>query len=226
MREIRRMPSALDLDVLRQTLGPTLVAPYARAFGPVPWLTAGTLTWPAADARAVAEAWDAWADALPDRAPTALRVTGAVVAVDVALPGDPAGALLTVAPLRALGPHADSIGSAAPAVLLGRAGGTPAPVAGASVAARAATHAACAARRPRTRARGHRTRRPPRRRGPGADRRRHRGRGGARARRRRPRRARPRAAGRARRPLGDRHRHEPRRPERERALAVAQRHVG
>ena len=132
MREIRRMPSALDLDVLRQTLGPTLLAPYARAFGPVPWLTAGTLTWPAADARAVAEAWDAWADALPDRAPTALRVTGAVVAVDVALPGDPAGALLTVAPLRALGPHADSIGSAAPAVLLGRAGGTPAPVAGAS----------------------------------------------------------------------------------------------
>ena len=47
----------------------------------------------------------------------------AVVAVDFALPGDPAGALLTVAPLRALGPHADSIGSAAPAVLLGRAGG-------------------------------------------------------------------------------------------------------
>ena len=133
MREIRRMPSALDLDVLRQTLGPTLVAPYARAFGPVPWLTAGTLTWPAADARAVAEAWDAWADALPDHAPTALRVTGAVVAVDVALPGDPAGALVTAAPLRALGPHADSIGSAAPAVLLGRAGGTPAPVAGACV---------------------------------------------------------------------------------------------
>ena len=126
------MPSALDLDVLRQTLGPTLVAPYARAFGPVPSLTAGTLTWPAADARAVAEAWDAWADALPGRAPTALRVTGAVVAVDVALPGDPAGALLTVAPLRALGPHADSIGSAVPAVLLGRAGGTPAPVSGAS----------------------------------------------------------------------------------------------
>ena len=61
MREIRRMPSALDLDVLRQTLGPTLLAPYARAFGPVPWLTAGSLTWPAAEAGRVAEAWVAWA---------------------------------------------------------------------------------------------------------------------------------------------------------------------
>jgi hypothetical protein len=133
MREIRLMPSALDLDILRHTLGPTLVAPYARAFGAVPWLTAGTLTWPAADARAVAEAWNAWAGALPDHAPTALRVTGAVVAVDVALPGDPAGALTTLAPLRALGPQADSAGLASPAVLLGRAGGTPAPVAGAAV---------------------------------------------------------------------------------------------
>lgn len=127
------MPSALDLDILRHTLGPTLVAPYARALGAVPWLTAGTLTWPVADARAVAAAWDAWADALPDHAPTALRVTGAVVAVDVALPGDPAGAQVTVAPLRALGPQADSVGTVAPAVLLGRTGGTPAPIAGAFV---------------------------------------------------------------------------------------------
>ena len=85
------MPSALDLDILRHTLGDSLVAPYARAFGPVPWLTAGTLTWPAADARAVAAAWDAWAGALPDGAPTALRVTGAVVAVDVACPATPPG---------------------------------------------------------------------------------------------------------------------------------------
>jgi len=38
-----------------------------------------------------------------------------------------------VAPLRALGPQADSVGAAAPAVLLGRTGGTPAPIAGASV---------------------------------------------------------------------------------------------
>ena len=127
------MPSALDLDILRHTLGDSLVAPYARAFGPVPWLTAGTLTWPAADARAVAAAWTAWAGALPDGAPTALRVTGAVVAIDVAVPGDPAGALLTVAPLRALGPHADSFGTATTALLLGRGGGTPAPLACACV---------------------------------------------------------------------------------------------
>ncbi len=125
-------PSPLDLDVLRITLGPALVAPYARAFGPVPWLTAGTLTWPATEARPVAAAWSAWAAGVA--APTALRVTGAVVALDVALPGDPAGAIARLAPLRALDPAADRVGHVAPAALLGRAGGAPAALAGSAVA--------------------------------------------------------------------------------------------
>ena len=123
-------PSPLGLDVLRATLGPVLAAPYGRAFGPVPWLTAGTLTWADEDLPRIAAAWDAW----DPGAPTAIRRIGALVAVDVALTGDPAGALLRIAPLRALDPAGDTVGTASPAVLTCRAGGAPAALVGVTAA--------------------------------------------------------------------------------------------
>ena len=43
----RPRPDPFATDLLRASLGPALAAPYERAFGPVPWLTAGTLAWPA-----------------------------------------------------------------------------------------------------------------------------------------------------------------------------------
>jgi hypothetical protein len=134
MRDGRTMaPSLLDLDILRASLGPALVASYEhRRFGAAPWLTAGTLTWPDADAPAVLSAWRAWAESLPPSAFTAVRVSEHVVAIDVALVGDPWGVPARLAPLRALAPAADTVGLAAPVALLGRRGGAPAPVAAAA----------------------------------------------------------------------------------------------
>jgi hypothetical protein len=122
-------PSPLDLDVLRATLGPAVVAPYEHAFGAVPWLTAGTLTWPADHANDVLWAWCAWTAGLPASALTAVRLGGSVVAVDVALIGDPWAAPQRLAPLRRLAPGADTVGIASPGTLTGRRGGAPAQVA-------------------------------------------------------------------------------------------------
>ena len=104
-------------DLLRASLGPALAAPYERAFGPVPWLTAGTLAWPAGVADDVLGLWAAWAADLPPVALTAIRVGTAAVAVDVAVPGDPAGAPALLARLRAEGPHADAVTSLGPRAL-------------------------------------------------------------------------------------------------------------
>jgi hypothetical protein len=120
------MPSPLDLDILRASLGASVTPPYEHAFGATPWLTAGTLTWPAADAAALLPAWRSWAERLPSTALTAVRRSQHVTAVDVALIGDPWGAAARLAPLRALAPAADTVGLAAPSALLGRAGGAPA----------------------------------------------------------------------------------------------------
>jgi hypothetical protein len=132
MREGRNMPatgpSLLDLDVLRASLGATALAPYEHAVGPHPWLTAGTLTWAAADAPAVLPAWRGWTAQLPASAVTAARLGEHVVAVDVALSGDPWRAAALLAPLRALGPATDTVGLASPSALLGRRGGAPAAV--------------------------------------------------------------------------------------------------
>jgi hypothetical protein len=81
-------------DLLRAALGPALAAPYERAFGPVPWLTAGSLSWPADAAGDVLALWSSWAAGLPPAALTAIRVGGAAVAIDVAVPGDLAAELL------------------------------------------------------------------------------------------------------------------------------------
>ena len=115
-----------------ESLGRSFVAPYEHQLGAVPWLTAGTLTWRAADAADVLPAWRAWTERLPASALTAVRLTDRIVAVDVALSGDPWSAPSRLAPLRALRPDTDTVGPAAPAAVYGRRGGAPAPVAAAT----------------------------------------------------------------------------------------------
>jgi hypothetical protein len=121
-------PSPLDLDIVRASLGPSLAAPYEHAFGAVPWLTAGTLTWPGGEAPGVLQMWRAWVERLPGSALTAVRRGEYVVAVDVALIGDPWGAAARLDPLRALHPAGDMVGAASPSALLGRSGGAPAAI--------------------------------------------------------------------------------------------------
>jgi hypothetical protein len=123
-----RDPFALDL--LRASLGPAFTAPYECAFGPVPWLTAGTLSFPAgADADDVLAVWRAWAAELPVRALTAVRAGACELAIDVAVQGDPYGVPALLAPVRALGPAGDTVSSVGPRVLR-----TPAALESAAVA--------------------------------------------------------------------------------------------
>ena len=185
-------PSPLGLDVLRATLGPALAAPYARAFGPVPWLTAGTLTWAADDAPRVAAAWTLGRRAARGGA-DGDSATGALLAVDLALTGDPAGAQVRTAPLRALAPIDDTVGTASPAVLTCRAGGAPAPLVCVTRRSPPGLRTPCSPTRRSGRPR-RQPRRPPQRRLSRAAGRGHRGRRGACARRRRPRGAAARAA--------------------------------
>ena len=89
---------------------------------PLPWLVAGTLTWPAGHAHRVLHAWRAWlADAEEPVASTArLRrpLRGpASVAIEVALPGGPLVAGRPLAALRALDPETDTIDIAGPELL-------------------------------------------------------------------------------------------------------------
>ena len=89
---------------------------------PLPWLVAGTLTWPAADAHRVLHAWrDGLVDSDEPIASTA-RVRrpprgAATVSVEVALPGGVAGAHRALAPLRALRPATDTVTLAGPELL-------------------------------------------------------------------------------------------------------------
>jgi len=122
-------PDPFATDLLRASLGPALAAPYEHAFGPVPWLTAGTLAWPAGAAGDVLDRWTAWAVHLPPAALTAIRVGAAAVAVDVAVPGDPAGVPALLAGLRRAGPHADTVTTLGPRALR-----TPCALASAAVA--------------------------------------------------------------------------------------------
>ena len=113
----RPAPAPFTTDLLRASLGPALEAPYARAFGAVPWLTAGTLTWPAAAAADVLAAWHAWTSEQPPCVLSAVRVGGCDVAVDVAVLGDPSGVPAVLAPLRALAPAFDSVATLGPRAL-------------------------------------------------------------------------------------------------------------
>ncbi len=116
-----RDPFALDL--LRASLGPALAAPYECAFGPVPWLTAGTLSFAApADPDHVLAVWRAWSAELPVRALTAVRAGACELAIDVAVQGDPYGVAAVLAPVRALGPAADTVATVGPRVFRTPAG--------------------------------------------------------------------------------------------------------
>ena len=106
-----RSAASFASDLLRASLGDALAAPYERAFGPVPWLTAGTLSWPVDAGDDVLATWWAWAAGLPPTALTAVRVGEAAVAVDVAVLGDPYGVPPLLAPVRAAGSHADTVRS-------------------------------------------------------------------------------------------------------------------
>jgi hypothetical protein len=108
---VSRSAASFASDLLRASLGEALAAPYERAFGPVPWLTAGTLSWPADAGDDVLATWSAWAAGLPGSVLTAVRVGGAEVAVDVAVLGDPYGVPALLAPLQAAGSHADTVRS-------------------------------------------------------------------------------------------------------------------
>ena len=131
-----RSAASFASDLLRASLGEALAAPYERAFGPVPWLTAGTLSWPADAGDDVLATWSAWAAGLPGSVLTAVRVGAAEVAVDVAVLGDPYGVPSLLAPLRAAGQHADSVRS-----LGARAFRAPCALASAAVALPAFPHA-------------------------------------------------------------------------------------
>ena len=89
---------------------------------PLPWLVAGTLTWPAGHAHRVLHAWRAWlADAEEPIASTARLLrpprAAATVAIEVALPGGPVEAARRLAPLRALDPETDTVAIAGPELL-------------------------------------------------------------------------------------------------------------
>jgi hypothetical protein len=116
-------PCSFNVDLIRASLGAPLAAPYRHAFGAVPWLTAGTLAWPAADAEPVLEAWRRWTAELDPSVLTAVRLGAAEVGIDVALLGDPSGAAQRLSALRDLAPALDSVATldrralAAPACL-------------------------------------------------------------------------------------------------------------
>jgi hypothetical protein len=118
-------PRSFNVDLVRASLGAPLAAPYRHAFGPVPWLTAGTLGWPAADAEPVLDAWRRWITELGPSVLTAVRIGAAEVSIDVALLGDPWGAPQQLGALRDLAPILDTIATlerralAAPACLTG-----------------------------------------------------------------------------------------------------------
>ena len=114
----RPAPDPFALDLLRASLGPAMAAPYEHALGAAPWLTAGTLSFPAGTgADDLLAMWRSWAAELPVRVLTAVRVGECELAIDVAAQGDPFGVPALLAPLRGLGPAADTVASISPRVL-------------------------------------------------------------------------------------------------------------
>jgi len=89
---------------------------------PLPWLVAGTLTWPAGHAHRVLHAWRAWLAAADEPLASTARLRRpprgrATVAIEVALPGGPLVAGTRLASLRALDPETDTVGIAGPELL-------------------------------------------------------------------------------------------------------------
>lgn len=110
-------PSAFNLDLIRASLGPELATPYEAAFGAVPWLTAGTLAWPADEAVSVLRAWLRWTAQRPSRTLTAIRLGVSDVAIDVAVQGDPWNVPGRLADLLALAPTGDTVALVGPHML-------------------------------------------------------------------------------------------------------------
>jgi hypothetical protein len=114
VRVVPQVPSPFNFDLVRASLGPELAAPYENALGAVPWLTAGTLAWPAADAALVLDRWARWSAGLPAHVLTAVRLGVCEVAIDVAFIGDPWAVPAHLASLRALEPVGDTVALAGP----------------------------------------------------------------------------------------------------------------
>jgi hypothetical protein len=110
-------PSTFNLDLIRASLGPELATPYEAAFGAVPWLTTGTLSWPAEDAERVLPAWLHWTAQRPTRTLTAIRLGASDVAIDVAVQGDPWGVPGRLSALRTLAPEVDTVALVGPQML-------------------------------------------------------------------------------------------------------------
>jgi hypothetical protein len=114
------MESAAHLDL--HTLRAAAVAGDGTV-APLPFLVAGTLTWPVQHAHRVAHAWRAWADATGGVVRSGVRIVRpprrpAVVAVDVVLAAEASGAVGALTDLRALEPAIDSVRIVPPAAVM------------------------------------------------------------------------------------------------------------
>ena len=114
---MQRPAPSFAIDLLRAALGPGLAAPYERAFGAVPWLTAGSLAWEVEDAEEIVQAWARWRAELPTSVLSAIRIGGDVAAIDVAVLGDPYGVQARLAPLYKLGPVDAAVATVGPRLL-------------------------------------------------------------------------------------------------------------
>jgi hypothetical protein len=114
---VPQAPSAFNLDLIRASLGPELATPYEAAFGAVPWLTTGTLAWPADATERVLRAWLRWTARRPARTLTAVRLGASDVAIDVAVQGDPWGVPGRLSALRELAPEVDTVALVGPQML-------------------------------------------------------------------------------------------------------------
>lgn len=110
-------PFSFNLDLVRASLGPAIDEPYQHAFGAVPWLTAGTLAWPAGGADEVLTAWRRWTETLRASVLTAIRIGACEIAIDVAVVGDPWHVPGRLAALRGLAPTVDTVALVSPRTL-------------------------------------------------------------------------------------------------------------
>jgi hypothetical protein len=130
---MRSTVTAGDLATLRAAIGGG-VTPYALALSDQPLLVAGTLMWPWEHAHRVLHEWRAWARTAGEDVTSVARIVRApwltgvapvlrgrgLVAVDVAVMGDPAAAAARLGALRRLEPELDTVGLVTRAELMER----------------------------------------------------------------------------------------------------------
>jgi hypothetical protein len=131
---VRSSVSATDRRALQAALGGGVVPAAALTLAPSASLTAGTLRWPWEHARRVLHEWREWAIRAPGEVTSVARLVRAphvagverslrgraVVAVDVAIAGDPAAAAGRLAALRRLEPELDTVAPVSVRELLAR----------------------------------------------------------------------------------------------------------